>query len=98
MQPIQQAWDTAEPEELLHHNLFAALGVPNWSIPFADLAQRLPWSAQAWDTISWLRQPPRSACAELCRLFPETPPNAIICPENTPTVANSGNAWRITIA
>ena len=34
MQPIQQAWDTAELEELLHHALFAALGAPNWSAPF----------------------------------------------------------------
>ena len=37
MQPIQQAWDTAEPEELLHHTLFAALGAPNWSAPFAEV-------------------------------------------------------------
>lgn len=79
MQPIQQAWDTAEPEELLHRALFAALGAPNWSAPFAELSQRLPWSALQ----SWLRQPPRSARAELlarwfglCGLLPETPPNA----------------------
>jgi len=29
MQPIQQARDTAEPEELLHRALFAALGAPS---------------------------------------------------------------------
>ena len=87
MQPIQQAWDTVEPEELLHRALFAALGAPSWSTPFAELSQRLPWSALQ----SLLHQPLCSARAELlahwfrlCGLLPETPPNLQSAPRTRP--------------
>jgi hypothetical protein len=101
MQPIQQAWDTAEPEEQLHRALFAALGAPNWSAPFTELVQRLPWSALQ----SWLRQPPAVlvlncwlAGLDCVDCFWRRYQMLQICTENTLTGARSRNAWRIPIA
>ena len=79
MRPLLPSWQRTPLEEGLYQTLFGALGAPNWSTTFTELAQRLPWSALQ----RWWRQSPRAARAEilarwfgLCELLPEAPPQA----------------------
>ncbi|MEC8254661.1 MAG: DUF2851 family protein [SAR324 cluster bacterium] len=99
-QPIQQAWDTAEPEELLHRALFAALGAPTGAPPLPScyngylgrLYNRGYVNLRAALVLScWLAGLGYVDCFRRLHQMLQT------CTENTPTGARSGNAWRIPI-